>query len=107
MNEILLYRECTTPVRLPNHDAAPIAVFKKLGVNARPMEHANCCGAQCEGNQAMPQKYGEEFAIPVLHYPQLLGLALGFPPMELGLDSLKVRPTSLLKKLKRREEEGV
>ncbi len=46
MDEILLYRGCTTPVRLPNYEAATIAVLKKLGVNVRPMKDANCCGAQ-------------------------------------------------------------
>ncbi len=66
------------------------------------------CHLQYDGNQAMAEKkYGEEFGIPVLHYPQLLGLALGIPAEELGLDSLKVKPTSLLKELERGEEEGV
>jgi len=30
MDEILLYRGCTTPVRYPNYEAATIAVLKKL-----------------------------------------------------------------------------
>ncbi len=27
--------------------------------------------------------FNKKFGIPVLHYPQLLGLAMGFPPEEL------------------------
>jgi heterodisulfide reductase subunit B len=58
------------------------------------------CHLQYDGNQGAAEKtYEEEFDVPVLHYPQLLGLALGIPPEELALDELKVKPTALLKKL--------
>ena len=44
--ELLLYRGCTTPVRLPGYEAATIAVLEKLGVTVLEMNDANCCGAQ-------------------------------------------------------------
>jgi heterodisulfide reductase subunit B len=44
--DLMLYRGCTTPVRLPAYEAASLAVLKKLGVNLVEMEDANCCGAQ-------------------------------------------------------------
>ncbi len=43
---MLLYRGCTTPVRLPAYEAATIAVLEKLGVNVIELKDTNCCGAQ-------------------------------------------------------------
>ena len=40
----------------------------------------------------------EKFGIPALHYPQLLGLAMGFTPEELALDELRVKPTNITNK---------
>ncbi len=40
--------------------------------------------------------FSEQFGIPVLHYPQLLGLAMGLTPEELALNELRIPPTSML-----------
>ena len=40
-----------------------------------------------------------ELGIPVLHLPQLVGLALGFEPKELGMNKHVVRPSDIERKL--------
>ena len=39
---------------------------------------------------------GRELGLPVLHLPQLVGLALGLSPKELGMSKHIVRPTSVI-----------
>jgi heterodisulfide reductase subunit B len=43
--------------------------------------------------------FNEVYGIPVLHYPQLLGLALGMPPEELAFSELRVNASKLLKQV--------
>ncbi|MEW6374475.1 MAG: CoB--CoM heterodisulfide reductase iron-sulfur subunit B family protein [Thermodesulfobacteriota bacterium] len=63
------------------------------------------CNVMYEGNQRKIEKvYQKEYKLPVLFYPQLLGLALGIEPDELGMKMNRVRPTELLKKVNRRAD---
>ena len=39
---------------------------------------------------------GRDLGMPVLHLPQLVGLALGLEPHELGMNRHVVRPTSVI-----------
>jgi heterodisulfide reductase subunit B len=58
------------------------------------------CHFQFDQNQKMVEKmFAVEFGIPVLHYPQLLGLAMGIPPDELGIDQLKVDAEEIVSKV--------
>jgi succinate dehydrogenase / fumarate reductase cytochrome b subunit len=42
------------------------------------------------------REVGRELNMPVLHLPQLVGLALGLEPKELGLQRHVVKPTSVI-----------
>jgi len=76
------------------------------------LEHVRAVGAQAlitvcpfchimyDLNQSrIERKFGLELGIPVLHYPQLLGLAMGLQPDELALNELRVKPDELLKRI--------
>lgn len=61
---------------------------------------ATACG-MCQMNLDLRQsdiekKFGEKFQLPIFYFTQLLGLAFGLEPRELGLRSLVVDPTQLL-----------
>jgi len=61
------------------------------------------CSIMYESNQRKIEKTsGKEYKLPILFYPQLLGLAMGMEPDELGMKMNRVRPTELLKKVNRR-----
>jgi len=58
------------------------------------------CSVMYESNQKKIEKTFEtEYNLPVLFYPQLLGLAMGMEPKELGLNMNRVRPKDLLERL--------
>ncbi len=45
--------------------------------------------------------FNEKFGLPVLHYTQLLGLAMGFTPEELLMNALRVKPTEILSQIQK------
>jgi len=58
------------------------------------------CHVAYDANQLRIEKvFSESYGIPVLHYPQLLGLAMGINPNELALDKLRVKSDSVLRNL--------
>ncbi len=64
-------------------------------VNACPF-----CHLQFDrGQLAVNEKFGTDYSIPVLHYSQLLGLALGFSPYELGIEQNAVQNIEFLAKI--------
>ena len=61
------------------------------------------CSIMYESNQRKIEKaFGTEYKLPILFYPQLLGLALGLEPDELGLKMNRVKTTELIKKIQGR-----
>ncbi len=58
------------------------------------------CSVMYDRNQrAIERRFNKSYSLPVLFYPQILGLALGLDPTDLGLEMNRVKPTSLLDKL--------
>ena len=45
--------------------------------------------------------FNEKFGLPVLHYTQVLGLAMGFTPEELLMNALRVKPTEILNRIQK------
>jgi len=58
------------------------------------------CNIMYDTNQKkIETTFGVEFGIPVLFFPQVLGLAMGFEPRELGIAMNRVQPKTLLDKI--------
>jgi heterodisulfide reductase subunit B len=58
------------------------------------------CHIMYDTNELRIEKmFNETYGIPVLHYPQLLGLAMGIPPEELAFNELRVDVSKILKQV--------
>jgi heterodisulfide reductase subunit B len=56
------------------------------------------CHIMYDTNELRIEKmFNETYGIPVLHYTQLLGLAMGIPPEELAFNELRVDASKILK----------
>ncbi len=62
------------------------------------------CMMQYDNMQFLLQREGEDLHLPVLYYPELLGLALGMEPDELGLDRHRVDVGPFLDRWRGRRE---
>jgi heterodisulfide reductase subunit B len=63
------------------------------------------CHMMYDFNQPRIERaFNVKFNVPVLHYTQLLGLAMGFAPEELGLNELRVKPTELLSQIRKEDQ---
>jgi heterodisulfide reductase subunit B2 len=81
--------------------------------SAAVIEMAQAAGAECivvacpmcqislDVRQAdMEKLLGKKYNMPIIYATQLIGLALGIPPKELGFDKLMVSPAAVLKAVK-------
>jgi len=74
--------------------------FADLGVDAIGLICPTCFDEYDLGQLQISRKFKTKFAIPVLYYFQLLGLAQGFSPAEVGLGRHKISAKPTLEKLK-------
>ncbi|MCZ7397467.1 MAG: 4Fe-4S dicluster domain-containing protein, partial [Candidatus Methanoperedens sp.] len=56
------------------------------------------CFMQYDSRQYLLQKSGEKLNLPVLYYPELLGLAMGFTTQELGMEMHRIDAANFLSK---------
>jgi len=77
------------------HLTAAIAAGADCIVTPCPLCHLNLDSRQPEVAKVIGQKLG----IPILHLPQLIGLAIGIEPKVLGLDRHIVSTSSVLQKI--------
>jgi succinate dehydrogenase / fumarate reductase cytochrome b subunit len=97
-----VYKCCGFPIITMNMDASLTMAGRHLGdaIDA----DADClvvpcplCHLNLDLQQPLAQRQvGRELGLPVLHLPQLVGLALGLVPKELGMDKHVVKPTSVI-----------
>lgn len=59
------------------------------------------CHQTLDGNQPLVERtFQEHYGLPVLHYTQLLGLAMGLSQEELAFNELRVKPSKVLANFK-------
>jgi heterodisulfide reductase subunit B len=72
---------------------------KAAGANAMVLM-CPLCGSIYDRNQrVIERRFNVAYTLPVLFYPQVLGLALGLAPKDLGLDMNRVKTAELVSKL--------
>ncbi len=92
-----------------NHSITKVEIAERLSHDILAMaraSEADCIVTACPLCQLnldlrqrdIEARFGERLDLPVLFFTQLLGLALGLPPKELGLGSLIVDPLPMLAK---------
>jgi succinate dehydrogenase / fumarate reductase cytochrome b subunit len=97
-----VYKCCGFPIITMHKEASLKQAGRHLG-DALDAE-ADCLVVPCPlchlnldlQQPAAAKVVGRELGMPVLHLPQLVGLALGLSPKELGMNKHIVRPTSVI-----------
>jgi heterodisulfide reductase subunit B len=96
---------CGGPIFMPQEEAAAAIAYrilkdaKKVGaevmVTVCPLCHLMLDARQ----KVLEQKHGEKIGIPILYVTQLVGIALGLGPEELGLYMNSVSPMAMVERV--------
>jgi succinate dehydrogenase / fumarate reductase, cytochrome b subunit len=96
------YRCCGFPIITMNKEASLKQAGRHVGdaidadadclVTPCPLCHLNLDLQQPQAAKVV----GRDLGLPILHLPQLVGLALGLEPSELGMSKHMVRPTTVI-----------
>jgi len=77
---------------------------KESGADAINVICPFCSIMYDDSQRRIERTFGTEYNIPVLYYPQILGLAIGLEPEEVGLNMNRVNTAGLLTKLGMQDE---
>lgn len=104
--EYPLWKQCCGATVLPVDEDLAIRLardklksMKESGAVFATVVCPACCNQLDLQQLDLKESYGEEYNLPVLFYPQILGLAMGFDESEVGLEMNRVSATPILKHL--------
>jgi CoB--CoM heterodisulfide reductase subunit B len=90
-------------------EAVALAQRKLLNVRDRGADALTTCCPECflqfDQKQTILQRRGDKVHLPILTYPELLGLALGLTPAELGLGAHRVAVEPFLERWEERRRD--
>jgi len=86
-------RDCDLPEQMTR---AILDSVHAAGVDAMGVVCPSCFDSFDTGQLIIARKHGLNFTVPPVYYFQLLGLAQGLDPAEVGLDKHKIKPEKLL-----------
>jgi len=70
--------------------------IKNAGANCITLVCPFCSIMYDDSQRKIESMFDDSYSLPVLFYPQLLGLAMGFDPREIGLNMNRVKPAELI-----------
>lgn len=92
-------KACTDPDLPLEMTATVLRSIKRAQVDCMGMICPTCFSSFDTGQLLIARKKGEQLDVPPVYYFQLLGLAQGLTPEELGLTRQRIRPLALLEKI--------
>jgi heterodisulfide reductase subunit B2 len=92
-------KSCVDPDLPLEMTATVLRSIKKADVDCMGMVCPTCFSSFDTGQVLISRKTGEEFGVPPVYYFQLLGLAQGLTPDEVGLTRHRMKPVGVFEKI--------